>query len=170
MPTVAGRNDRVALSTMGVMRRLFLSVCICTAVMGSLSLAAMVIGRAQPEGEFIPSAEWCGGMPCYMDIALGKTTRFEAGRMLSRAGYAKDPDDDNRYQSTGLIRELAFRSDDGRGIDGIALYLGENALTAGRFVQRWGTPCAVYFGINSPTVTCACRKVHPAVLPRPRLR
>src|SRR4051794_40401300 len=105
------------------MKRLYRVMGACFGILLVLCGSAVLIGRAQPQPAFLPELRVCGPTPCYMNIALGKTTRQEAEALINAVpGMRLDAGSRTAYSDNGPVPRLDIFSAPNNLIREVDLY------------------------------------------------
>lgn len=127
------------------MKRFYQLLATCLGILVFLCSCAVLIGRAQPQQEFLPELHACNDTLCYMNIILGQTTQQEAEAIVRAVpGMKLDPASPTATSVTGLIRRMSIFPSATDIVQEIDLFPIPSSVRMSDVVAHWGKPCAVF--------------------------
>jgi hypothetical protein len=109
-----------------------------------LCLGAHLVGRIEQKPDYVPGLALCDDVPCYLGIALNKTTWQEAQQMFANmAGFTLRPDNNGVDVANGAVHRVITYSGD-EHIFEIDLFFRKDMLPFYSVLTDLGIPCGVY--------------------------
>src|SRR5262249_35797756 len=129
------------------MKRLIPFATLVSATLALACFTAILLGRIEPRPT-PPTLEFCDGMPCYMGIALGKTTWEESERIFGNTpGFTLSTDHHGAKSSVGYFQDITTFYSYGPiyaiNLSHSDLSNHDNALSVGMVLNVLGAPCGI---------------------------
>ena len=129
-----------------MLRKLIQAAISISIVLSLLAIAMILVGHDQSEPQLFKVLHLCDGMPCYLEVAPGKTTWDSALTIYEDApGMAFDPNTNIAanppgYNGSNILLDVEQGSPI---VGGIVLDIRSTDVSVGSLVLQFGSPCSV---------------------------